>query len=118
MGNLTKEVIKEYAEEAYCNCIWDSKRRNDEDMKARHLEHMKTDLEIDTERSGGTLTINVKHPVKHNRRFKCVIDIYDVLSTDDFCDVIINTIVEEEHAKEEFQSEFMTSVIHCLQNDE
>jgi hypothetical protein len=118
MGNLTDEDIKEYAMEAYCICIWDSKRRHDEDMKALHLEHMKTDLKIETEREGGTLIIHIRHPTKHNRRFKCSIDIYDVFSTDDFCDVITNTIVEEQYAKEEFQSYFMTSIINRLQDDD
>ncbi len=109
MGNITDELIKEYAEEAYCECIWRDKQL--------HREHMNTELKVKSEMNGGTLTITLRHPVKHNRVFKCAIDVYDVNNTDDFCDVITNTFLDDDNAKQEFEEIFVTRIINCLQDE-
>ena len=110
MGNLTNERIKGYAQEAYCDCI-----RHDKQL---HLEHMNTDLKVDTEMAGGTLTITLRHPTKHNSVFKCSIDVYDVNNTDDFCDVITNTFLRDDRAKQKFEEIFVTSIVNCLQDED
>ena len=108
MNNLTDERIKEYAQESYCDCV-----RDDKEL---HLEHMNTELKVKSEMTDGTLKITLRHPVKHNRVFKCTIDVYDVNNTDDFCNVITNSFLDDDDAKEEFEDNFMTRIINYLQD--